>query len=148
MTISKKWQERFISLAKNIALWSKDPKHKIGAIIVNKDRHICSTGYNGFPMQIEDLSTRLYDKDTKRKLMIHAEENAILTAKCDISGTNIFVYGYPPCVHCSLLIIQAGIKKVYFRCENKEDTKTSAWKEDWEMSRKLFEEASVELIEI
>ena len=73
----KKWNERFINLAKEISLWSKDPTRKIGAIIVNKDKHIVGTGYNGFPMGIKDTKKRLNDKEIKRAISLHAEESAL-----------------------------------------------------------------------
>lgn len=42
------WQEYFNNVAHAIALKSKDPSSKVGAIIVDKDNRIVSQGFNGF----------------------------------------------------------------------------------------------------
>ncbi len=47
--INTKWDKRFLKLAREISTWSKDPSSKIGAVIVNDERRILATGYNGFP---------------------------------------------------------------------------------------------------
>ena len=54
--MSDKWDKRFLDLAKHISEWSKDPSTKVGCIVVGEDREIRSTGFNGFPRGIEDLS--------------------------------------------------------------------------------------------
>ena len=108
-----KWINHFIKVAEVVSTMSKDPNHKIGAVIVDKNNRIVSTGFNGFAKGIDDTDERLNDKETKRLLMLHAEENAILYAKQDLTDCSIYIYGYPPCVHCTSIIIQSGIKTIY-----------------------------------
>ena len=54
--MSDKWDVRFVELAMHIANWSKDPSTKVGCVVVGEDREIRSTGFNGFPRGIKDLS--------------------------------------------------------------------------------------------
>lgn len=142
------WLEHFIAIAEMVSSMSKDPSRKIGAVIVDKDKRIISTGFNGFAKGIIDSEERLQDKETKRMLMLHAEENAILHAKQDLTDCSIFVYGYPPCVHCMSLIIQSGIKTVYYRNSNNLNTISQFWKDNLELSLKLAKEAKVAVIDI
>lgn len=106
------WNERFLALAEHIATWSKDPSTKVGAVIVDPQRRIVATGYNGPPQGVADM---LY-LPRERKLMrtLHAEANAILFAKRDLTGCTIYVTHHP-CAHCAAMIIQAGIVAVRFR---------------------------------
>lgn len=43
-----------MDIAKQVATWSKDPSTKVGAIIVDENNKIISTGYNGTLPQIDD----------------------------------------------------------------------------------------------
>lgn len=106
------WHERFLTLAEHIAGWSKDPSTKVGAVIVDQQRRIVSTGYNGFPQGAKDSPTMVRDRKLLRTL--HAEANAILFAKRDLTGCTIYVTHHP-CAHCAAMIIQAGITTVKFR---------------------------------
>lgn len=71
-----KWHHRFLSLAKHVAGWSKDPSTKVGCVIA-KDKRIVSVGYNGFPEGIRDTYERLNNRELKYQIVQHAEENAI-----------------------------------------------------------------------
>jgi deoxycytidylate deaminase len=44
---------------------SKDPRTRVGAVIIGPDREVRSTGFNGFPHGIVDWSVRLQDKQTR-----------------------------------------------------------------------------------
>jgi len=136
-----KWHKRFLELAIVISNWSKDPSSKVGAVIVDSNKRIVSTGYNGFPIGVKDLSERLDDKNVKLKMVLHAEENAIMFAKRDLSDCTLYVSKIPPCSHCAGLIIQSGIKHVYVQnCEV-----SDRWKESIEYSKIMFKEAGVTL---
>ena len=63
MSISKKWDDRFLELAKHISEWSKDPSTKVGCVIVGEDREVRSTGFNGLPRGIDDSDERLNNRD-------------------------------------------------------------------------------------
>src|ERR1700733_15498817 len=77
---NERWHRHFLSIAEACALMSKDPSTKVGAVIVGPDREIRSTGFNGLPRGIDDTDERLSDRDTKLKLVVHAEMNAVLNA--------------------------------------------------------------------
>lgn len=143
-----KWTNHFIKVAELVSTMSKDPNHKIGAVIVDKNNRIVSTGFNGFAKGIVDTEDRLNDKETKRLLMLHAEENAILYAKQDLTDCSIYVYGYPSCIHCTSIIIQSGIKNIYYKNSRKDNTISDYWKHNLEMALSLATEAGVNVIEL
>ena len=105
-----KWDTRFIDLAKLVASWSKDPSTQVGAVIVDKDKRIVSTGFNGFPQGVDDEST---ERDVKLLRTIHAEENALLFARRDVTGMTVYVTR-PPCARCAAKLIQSGVSRVVY----------------------------------
>ncbi len=115
MQVNTKWDIRFMKLAREIASWSKDPSSQIGAVIVDNERRILSTGYNGFPKGIEDTEERLNDREQKYPLIVHAEMNSLLGALysgVSVKHATIYVWGLPVCPDCTKAIIQAGIKRI------------------------------------
>lgn len=95
--------------------WSKDPSTKVGAVIVSPDKQILSTGYNGFPANIEDKPEWYDDREMKYSLIIHAEMNAILNAAkngINIKDAWLFVTSLPVCANCAKHVCQAGIGAV------------------------------------
>lgn len=135
------WNRRFMSLAEHISYWSKDPSTKVGAVIVDEKRRIISTGYNGFPMGVKDFTSRLENREIKYKMVLHAEENAIMFAKQNLDGCSLYVTSMPPCSHCAALIIQSGIKNVFIqKCEIPE-----RWKESTELTKTMFSESGVHM---
>lgn len=142
------WNERFINLAALIGSWSKDPSKKIGAVIVDKDNRIVSTGFNGFARGVIDNKEDLENKDLKRLLMLHAEENAILYAKQDLTCCKIYIAGLPPCVHCTSMIIQSGIKEVYFKNLSPNKEISVFWQKNIDLSKTILNKAGVKLIEL
>lgn len=138
---NERWNERFISLAEFISRWSKDPSSKIGAVIVDSKNRIVSTGYNGFAVGVKDSEERLNNRELKYKMVLHAEENAIMFARQSLEGCSLYVTNMPPCSHCAALIIQSGIKDVYVpKSEIPE-----RWKESVELTKTMFYEADVKL---
>ena len=103
-----------LKLANEIAQRSKDPSTKVGAVIWDpKDKRVISLGYNGFPDSIPDTEEVWNNRtDTsalmKYDLVIHAEMNAILNARCDLRGKQIFVT-HMPCPTCAKHIAACGI---------------------------------------
>lgn len=140
------WLKYFMTLAKNVSEMSKDPSHKIGAVIVDQNKRIVSTGFNGFAKNIVDSDERLNDKDIKRKLTLHAEENAVSFAKRDLTGCDIYVYGYPPCTHCTSLLIQSGIKCIYYY--NPTHKVSEHWKDDFELAETIANEVNIPYLEL
>lgn len=140
-----KHAKRYMQLAQMISTWSKDPRKKIGAVIIGSKGQVLAQGYNGFPRGILDTPERYNDRDTKRKYVIHAEMNCIYNATFNgvsVEGCDIYVYGLPPCSECAKAIIQAGIKSVYYACPE-DDAESERWFESFELSASMFDEVGV-----
>lgn len=105
-----KWDARFVALASLVAGWSKDPSTQVGAVIVDPDKRIISTGFNGFPRGVADDPV---DREVKLLRTIHAEENALLFARGDVAGMTIYVTR-PPCARCAAKLVQSGIVRVVY----------------------------------
>jgi dCMP deaminase len=114
------WDEYFIDLAVLVASRSTCLRKQHGAIVV-KDKQILSTGYNGTPVKISHCETCFRQENniphgTMYELCrsVHAEMNAIaLAAKhgIAINGADMYITGFP-CLMCTRLIINAGIKSL------------------------------------
>jgi len=139
-----KWDIRFLRIAEEVRLWSKDPGTKVGCVLVN-DRRILSTGYNGFPTSISDDLERYIDRDFKLSITVHAEKNAILNAAKNgtkVEGSVLYVT-FPPCSQCASAVIQAGVAKVV--CPN--PTKApDRWRSNFIAANNLFYEAGVTVL--
>jgi dCMP deaminase len=112
----KKFDASYLEMA---SVWAKNSyckRRQVGAIIV-KDRMIISDGYNGTPSGFENVCED--ENDVTKPYVLHAEANAITkVAKSGNSsdGATLYVTA-SPCMECSKLIIQAGIKRVVYRDE-------------------------------
>jgi dCMP deaminase len=109
------WNEYFLGIAEAAKMKSKDPKCKVGAVIVSRDNVVLSTGFNGLARGVADDEILLGDVNEKLKVICHAEANAILNAArmgVALDGTAIYVNKFP-CLACCNFIIQAGIKRIY-----------------------------------
>lgn len=138
-----KWDLRFLELAKHISSWSKDPSTKVGAVIFDKNKRIVSIGYNGFPQGVRDDTQRYSDRDTKYKMVVHAEANAILFAQKDLTNCCIATYPFMPCSGCASLIIQSGIKRCI--APSLPPELESRWRSSCDISINMFQESNVEL---
>ncbi len=137
-----KWDRRFLGLASHVAEWSKDPSTQVGAVVA-KGNKVVSLGFNGFPQGLSD-DKRLHDRETKYSLVLHAEENALLFSRSDLSGNTIYVYPLPPCSRCAAKIIQTGISRVVTTIPDE----MSRWEESVALTRLIFEEAGIEMVEV
>lgn len=136
------WDGRFLNLAQLVSFWSKDPSTKVGSVIVDDSRRIISVGYNGLPKGVRDFEHRLNDRETKYQFMVHAERNAIIFSKHSLKDSTIYTYPFMPCSHCAGMIIQSGIKRVVTFYD-----RNPRWAKSFEISKKMFEEAGVDLTE-
>ena len=109
----KEFDKRYLQMAR---IWGQNSyckRRQVGAIIV-KSRMIISDGYNGTPEGFENVCE---DEENRTKpYVLHAEANAITkVAKSNNSseGSTLYVTT-SPCMECSKLIIQSGIKRVVF----------------------------------
>lgn len=133
--------KRYLRIAK---IWSENSyaiRRKVGAIIV-KDNMIISDGYNGTPSGFENVCEEIKgmhilsgsDEDKRQTLIdyknrgfdlvtkscvLHAEANAIsklAKSNNNALGATLYVTD-EPCLECSKLIIQSGIRRVVYNRE-------------------------------
>jgi dCMP deaminase len=108
-----------------VAQRSTCTRRAVGAIIV-KDKRILSTGYNGAPtgirhcLEVGCLRESLQVPSGERHELcrgIHAEQNAIIQAAYHgVSVKDALLYcTNQPCAICAKMIINAGIKKIYYQ---------------------------------
>lgn len=115
------WDEYFMGVAMLSGMRSKDPSTQVGACIVSQDHKILSMGYNGFPIGCSDdefpwekCGTEL---EQKYLYVTHSELNAILNYRGgSLEGSTLYVSLFP-CNECAKAIIQAGIKRIVYRCD-------------------------------
>lgn len=109
----KSLDQRYLKMA---ALWAQNSyckRRQVGALLV-KEKMIISDGYNGTPSGFENKCED--ENNITHPYVLHAEANAITkVAKSNNSsdGATLYVTS-SPCLECSKLIIQAGIKRVVF----------------------------------
>ena len=141
------WYQYFMSIADLAASRSTCTRRKVGAVLV-KNRRIISTGYNGAPaghqhcQEIGCLREQLnVPSGEKHELCrgVHAEQNVIIQAAfhgIPVAGASLYCTTQP-CSICAKMIINAGIKKVYFK-KGYDDP----------LSLEMFAQAGVELIRL
>ncbi|TVR70878.1 MAG: CMP deaminase [Marinilabiliales bacterium] len=130
------FDRRYLKMARIWAGNSYCERRQVGALIV-KNKMIISDGYNGTPSGFENVCE---DETGRTKpYVLHAEANAITkVAKSNNSSENSTLYiTAAPCLECSKLIIQAGIKRVvYFDAYRMDD------------GVQLLERAGIEMVQI
>ncbi len=136
-----KWDERFLAICRRDRAWSKDPSTQVCAVIVKDGKREIAKGYNGFPRLIKD-DGRLKDKEYKHLTVIHAELNAILSAREDLAGTTLYCSQFP-CAPCASVIIQKSITKVVAY----KGTYTNAERQS-KIAKDNFDEAGIKWIEL
>jgi dCMP deaminase len=111
-----KFDKSYLEMAFVWANNSYCERRKVGALIV-KDRMIISDGYNGTPAGFENVCEE--ENNTTKPYVLHAEANAITkVAKSNNSSEGATLYiTDSPCMECSKLIIQSGIKRVVYARE-------------------------------
>lgn len=104
--------QSFMRVAYEIASNSKDPSSKVGAVIVDQNKRIISTGYNGMVAGCDELLMS-WERPIKYSLVVHAEMNALLYAKNDLSSCTLYTT-HGPCANCLKHALQAGIRRIYY----------------------------------
>ncbi len=103
---------RYLRMAKIWAENSYCKRRQVGAIVV-KRKMIISDGYNGTPSGFENVCE---ENDVTKPYVLHAEANAITKlarSHNSSEGATLYVTA-SPCLECSKLIIQSGIKRVIY----------------------------------
>ena len=109
----KKLDERYLRMA---LIWAENSyckRRKVGALVV-KDKMIISDGFNGTPSGFENVCED--ENNVTRPYVLHAEANAITKlarSHNNSDGATLYVTA-SPCIECSKLIIQSGIKRIVY----------------------------------
>lgn len=116
MTLEDKQTELDLRYLRMAHIWSENSyckRRQVGALIV-KDKMIISDGYNGTPSGFENVCED--ENNQTYPYVLHAEANAITKiARSGNNSENATLYVTDaPCIECSKLIIQAGIKRVIY----------------------------------
>ncbi len=141
-----KWNKRYIKLAVDVSKWTTCLSRKVGCVITVHNR-IVATGYNGAPSGVESCLDRGYCLREKCKsgewldrcMATHAEQNAITQAArlgISIDGGDAYITTQP-CTTCTKLLINSGIKRVFY---------IESYPDD--LALQIAEEAGLELIQI
>lgn len=104
---------RYLRMARIWAENSYCERRKVGSIVV-KDKMIISDGYNGTPEGFENVCED--SNQITKPYVLHAEANAITKlarSSNNSEGATLYVTA-SPCIECSKLIIQSGIKRVVY----------------------------------
>src|SRR5574344_1275680 len=103
---------RYLKMAQIWAENSYCKRRQVGALVV-KDQMIISDGFNGTPSGFENVCE---ENNVTLPYVLHAEANAITKlarSSNNSDGATLYVTD-APCIECSKLIIQAGIKRVVY----------------------------------
>jgi dCMP deaminase len=144
------WDEMFFFIAFASAMRSKDPSTQCGACIVKDNRPI-GVGYNGLIKGLKD-SPEIWEKETKKKYIMHAERNAIINSRMsDFSNCHLYIWTsnpkvYLPCDECARTIVQWGIPNVHVlkypeSIDPNTDTRWNSW-----LALELFNAGGVAVI--
>ena len=116
------WHEYFLKLVQLTSTRSPCQRLQVGCILV-KDNRIVSQGYNGFLPNLPHNSIVINDHEIAT---IHAEQNAIIDcAKRGVNCENATAYiTHFPCINCLKFLLQAGIIKIYYINDYKNDIET------------------------
>jgi dCMP deaminase len=124
------WTDYFLDMAEAVAKRGTCPRLSVGSIIVDPQNGIVATGYNGSPRGLPHcLEVGCLEIHGRCERTIHSEVNALLQAGrsgSSVVGCSLYVT-HRPCYRCMLLLIQAGIKVIFYRQEYKSDNEQLVW---------------------
>ena len=97
-------------------IWAENSycRRRQGGCLVVKDKRIISDGYNGTPSGFDNICED--NNNVTLPFVLHAEANAITKlarSHNNSDGATLYVTD-APCIECSKLIIQAGIKRIVY----------------------------------
>ncbi|HWP30882.1 MAG TPA: dCMP deaminase family protein [Fimbriimonadales bacterium] len=109
------WDAYFMEIARTVSTRATCLRRSVGAVI-EKDRRILTTGYNGAPRGVPHCEEFGCDITQRCQLAAHAEQNAIAQAALNgvsCEGASLYVT-CQPCSSCAKMLINAGIRKIVF----------------------------------
>ena len=139
------WNQYFTSITRMVATRSTCLRRHVGAILV-KEKRILATGYNGAPAGLKHCidvgclrEEASIPSGTRHELCraLHAEQNVIVQAAyhgISIAGSTLYCTN-KPCVICSKMLINAGIKRIFFDKDYDDD-----------LADALLDEAGIEIV--
>ncbi|CAM3284996.1 ComE operon protein 2 [Vagococcus fessus] len=117
------WDQYFMAQSVLLSLRSTCSRLAVGATIV-RDTRIIAGGYNGSVSgDSHCIDEGCYVVDNHCVRTIHAEMNAILQcAKFGVptEGAELYVTHFP-CLQCTKMILQAGITKIHYLTDYRND---------------------------
>lgn len=135
------WDDYFLTLAENVSRRSPDPNTKHGCVLIDRDKRLISTGYNG---PVAGLPNEMVPLTRPEKYMyfIHAEDNAVAFARCDLRGSTAYITG-PPCSACFRRLLQVGVRRIVYASRQS----ACISPEEMEACRHMAEALKVEVVE-
>jgi len=141
------WDSYFMQIANLVATRSTCLRRQVGAVLVKNNR-ILATGYNGAPSKLEHCYSigcvrkkERIPSGEKHELCraVHAEQNVIIQcAKYGISTQDSILYcTHFPCVICAKMLINAEIKKIFYKNSYQDP-----------LSKNILKEAQIEIIKL
>jgi len=144
----KSWDAYFIKIAYDVSERSTCRRRQVGAVLVDENKNIISTGYNGAARGVDHcditgcLREQLNIPSGERHEIcraIHAEQNCIIQAAnkgLKIKGSTLYSTTFP-CFICAKMLVNAGVKRVVY-VEGYPD----------ELTGKLFEAVNMEVLQV
>lgn len=138
-----KWDQRYLEMARLVALWSKDPSTGCGAVIVRPDRSLVSVGFNGFPRRLADNMAHYHDRPIKLSRMAHSEANAVRHARERLDGYTVYSWPMLPCDRCANQLINHEIARIV--CTPPTPEQAERWAFSFDSTRSMCADAGVYL---
>lgn len=137
------WDDYFLGLARYVNTKSKDAT-KVGCVLVGPNNEIRSTGYNGFPRDVDYSASRM-ERPEKYYWMEHAERNAIYNAArmgTALDGCKAYVSWFT-CMDCARGLVSSGVTEIV--CEEEPDFQHHKYGEDFRRASDLYREVGVKV---
>ena len=121
----KSWNTYFMDMAVEVAQRSTCDRAFVGCVLVNERNRVIATGYNGSAgsgtAQCNEVGHTM--RDNHCIATVHAEMNAICDCAYEGKSTkNSTAYiTHFPCINCTKALIQAGVKKIYYKNDYRVD---------------------------
>lgn len=111
------WDTTWLHMARVISWRSKDPRTRVGAVLVSPDNRQVAVGYNGFPPGVDDDQDVLARRKIhpsgwgKDNMVVHAEVNAVCNCTQRPAGWTMYCT-HRTCNDCAKAIVACGITRV------------------------------------
>jgi dCMP deaminase len=117
----RNFDDMYMEMAHVVSQQSRAKRAQVGALLV-KDNNVLSFGFNGTPSGFDNLCET--EEYTTKPEVLHAESNALMKiarSTQSSEGSTLYVT-LSPCFECAKLIVQAGVKRVVFGAQYRDDS--------------------------